>query len=212
MGANARAYLQDTFPRLVVEIHAVSGREPSADALGHLRAKVGEVAAKPAGIDVRRGEIPASSDRYTVEELKALERRHRRTSTGGDTASVHALYLNGSFAPDEGVLAIVFSASSIAVFPDQIARAATPVVSASRIERSVLLHEMGHLMGLINLGYHSPRDREDPDHPHHSRNRNSVMYWAVETNLVLTILSGPPPDDFDADDRADLADLRAGRL
>jgi len=66
----------------------------------------------------------------------------------------------------------------------------------------------------VNLGYHSPRPHEDPQHPGHSNDPNSVMYWAVDNVGVATLLGGhtAPPTDFDPDDRADLSDIRRGEL
>jgi hypothetical protein len=36
------------------------------------------------------------------------------------------------------------------------------------------------------------------------------MYWAVESSLVGDLLTGGPPQDFDAADLADLATIRGG--
>jgi hypothetical protein len=48
---------------------------------------------------------------------------------------------------------------------------------------------------------------EDAAHPGHSTNRDSVMYWQAEgTDVVSLFLQGGAPDDFDAND---IADLRA---
>jgi hypothetical protein len=63
-------------------------------------------------------------------------------------------------------------------------------------------------MGLVDLFI--DRGRDDPEHPGHSTNRSSVMYWAIESGLVTEVLSGPPPERFDDDDRADLAAIRSG--
>ncbi len=68
------------------------------------------------------------------------------------------------------------------------------------------------MLGLVNAVYVSPRDHEDKDHPHHSSNDASVMYWAVESSSLGAIFSGTLPDAFDADDKADLADLQARDL
>jgi hypothetical protein len=96
----------------------------------------------------------------------------------------------------------------IAVFADQVAAAATPIVSRAAIEDAVLLHELGHVLGLVDLARDTKR--ADKDHPGHSANPGSVMYWAVESSLVGQVLNGPPPHDFDRDDLADLAALRNG--
>jgi hypothetical protein len=63
-------------------------------------------------------------------------------------------------------------------------------------------------MGLVDL--YLDDNRDDPDHPGHSTNPHSVMYWAVETDLVAQVLDGPPPVSFDAADQADLQKIHAG--
>lgn len=64
----------------------------------------------------------------------------------------------------------------------------------------------------MNIGYGSPRDHEDPEHPNHTKHRDGVMYWAVESISVTNVLTGGPPDDFHPDSRADLRDLKSGRI
>lgn len=43
------------------------------------------------------------------------------------------------------------------------------------VERAVLVHEYGHLLGLVDCGLPMQTPRADPDLPCHSRNRESVM-------------------------------------
>ena len=71
----------------------------------------------------------------------------------------------------------------------------------------MLVHEVGHLLGLVNLVYQSPVDHEDPDHPGYLGNDDSVMYWAIESVDVGNFIFGSWPNDFDNDDRNDLAGL-----
>jgi hypothetical protein len=94
-----------------------------------------------------------------------------------------------------------------AVFVDQVNGASTPLVGSGGIESAVVTHEVGHLMGLVDLFLHT--GRQDPDHPGHSTNPGSVMYWAVESNLVADLLQGGPPKDFDSADLADLQTIRS---
>src|SRR5581483_9374283 len=75
-----------------------------------------------------------------------------------------------------------------------------------RMELAVATHELGHLLGLVDLVLHT--GREDAEHPGHSPNRDSVMFWAVETDLVSTLLGASPSTRFDAADLADLAAIR----
>ena len=195
--------------RLVIEITYVSGRKPSQDSIDHVVSILRREAVKPDGIiETFDAPIPAAKDSYSLNDLVELEAQHRRLHSGGSVATIWIVALNGSYAGGSSVLGLSFRATAAAVFEDQIQNAATLFVSAGAIERSVITHETGHLLGLINIGYRSAFDHEDPQHPHHSKYKTSVMYWAIEDMSIAAILSGGPPDDFDQYDRADLAALR----
>lgn len=211
-GQNAVFYLRARHPKLVIEINAVSGREPNRSALDLLRVRLSSVVDKPGGIEILPTKTFASNRiSYTSQDIKRMEDMHRSKFSSDEAVVIHLFFLNGSFA-ESSALGVAYGASSAAVFVDQIEGASTPAVSREAIENAVLVHEAGHLLGLVNIGYRSPRDHEDPEHPRHSRHRSSVMFWAVESVSVATILSGGPPSDFHPDDRADLEDRRAGRL
>jgi hypothetical protein len=145
---------------------------------------------------------------WTVDDLVAAERRFRAERSGGSRVTMWIAYLGGSFAETPSALGTAFAASAAVIFRDRIDEATSALVLASEIERSVLTHEAGHLLALINIGYQSRFAHEDPGHPKHSNNPDSVMYWAVEDLSLKDLLTGGPPSDFDAADRADLAVLR----
>ena len=115
---------------------------------------------------------------------------------------------------DDSVLGVAVDASTVAVFQDTISDSVNFLgrPSADEIERVVTVHEAGHLLGLVNLVYQSPIDHEDPDHPGHSNNEDSVMYWAIESSSIGNIFSGSIPDEFDDYDKSDLAGMASGEL
>jgi hypothetical protein len=216
LGRNARLYLNRGVPKLIVEVDAVEGYEPTAAALDLLRTRLASVVDKPSGIQMLPTE--SFSEHHTSwdgADLRVAERRYRDRYSSSAAAVLYVIYVDGSYAASDDALGAAFNASSFAVFVQKIRQdATTPLVPSSAIERSVLVHETGHVLALVNLTYRSPRDHEDPQHEGHSRNPDSVMYWAIDNVGIASLLGGrtAPPTDFDSDDRADLADLRSGKL
>ena len=212
LGSACRPYLRGDVPALTIEVLHQRGARPSSGALDHLVSSLRPVLDKPGGIDVAGPrEIPGDGRTWRIDDLRHLAERHRQVDSSASRAGMLVLSVAGEF-DDPGVLGLAMNATEIVIFPEQIGDLATSLLGGStRIERSVLLHEAGHLLCLVNIGYTSQVDHEDPDHPHHSRHRNSVMYWAVPNDAVTQVFTGPPPDRFHEDDLADLHGLRDGR-
>lgn len=212
LGAACRTYLRGQVPRLTIEVLHQSGARPSEAATDHLVDRLGAVLDKPAGIGVQGPrEIPGDGRTWTTDGLRELAAEHRSARTDRDGAAMVVLAVSGDYE-ESGTLGVAVSATELVLFPDEIGDLVTGVLGGrTPIERAVLLHEAGHLLCLVNIGYESERDHEDPEHPNHSRHRDSVMYWAIPNDAVTQVFSGSPPDRFHADDLADLAALREGR-
>lgn len=212
LGSACRPYLRGDVPALTIEILHQSGAQPSSDALAHLVASLRPVLDKPGGIDLAGPtEIPGGGRTWELDELRELSQRHRQATSSESRAGMLVLSVAGEYEEPD-VLGLAMSATEVVLFPEQIGDLATGLLGGgSRIERSVLLHEAGHLLCLVNTTYESEIDHEDPDHPGHSRHRDSVMFWAVPNDAVTQVFTGPPPDRFHEDDLADLRGLREGR-
>ena len=190
---------------IVVERAAQSGAGIAQAAVDRSARVLGSVSGKP--IDVRPPAALTTDDTdWSADEVRRAADAVARTPQGDGRAVLRLLALKGRFEGSEEVLGVAARGDVLALFVDNIAGAATPLVGRQAIEDAVLLHEFGHVLGLVDLA----RDtgRADKEHPGHSSNRASVMYWAVESSLIGQVIDGPPPRDFDA---ADLADLRALR-
>jgi hypothetical protein len=214
-GLTLACLMDDAFTSMVVEIDHAPNHAPEASTVDLLLERLDEVCSKPNGITVELQETSFEAlDTWTADDVRrvALDTR-AAPPQDGDVLRWHILMPAGTYE-DESVLGVAVNAADIAIFGDSIDDSENILrrPSAEAIENSVAVHEIGHLLGLVNAVYVSPRDHEDKDHPHHSSNDASVMYWAVESSSLGAIFSGTLPDAFDADDKADLADLQARDL
>lgn len=207
----------------VIEMDYVEGQQPPTDALTYLEARLEEVVDKPGGVEIRRGEALAPhGGSWSQKDVLDTDGRTRDLETGGGTVVLHLMFLDGRYAPNADVLGVTYTSSTgsgrvtssgpIAIFSEAIRGAACPpplgiCLNEQAIWRAVLVHEFGHAMGLVDLGAPMQRDHEDDEHPGHSTNQNSVMYYAVETVNVANVFRNGPPTTFDADDKADLCAL-----
>lgn len=208
-GSKARDYVSSAYPKLVVEVDWLveGGKDykPSLSVLGDLQQKLTARLSKPGGVTVQLGNaITAAHTAYSVADLRDAEGANRATHTGGDTASIWMVFAN-RYTESANVIGVAYSGSAVAIFAATIEGASTFAVSIDAIEKVTTLHEVGHLLGLVNGGTPMVTPHEDAAHRGHSSNTHSVMYWQVEgTDVVSLFLGGGPPDDFDANDIADL--------
>ena len=190
---------------IAIEVSAEAGAEPQAGTMDHLGGVLGEVSGKPVSV-VGGGALP-SREAWSADELRAAADA-ASSARQGERAVVRLLFVHGRYAEADNVLGVAVRGDVAAIFSDEVEASASPLIGSGAIESAVTTHEVGHLLGLVDLHLHT--GRADPEHPGHSANRGSVMYWAVESTLVTDLLTGGPPRDFDDADRADLAAIRNG--
>lgn len=205
-GEQASELLQASpFPHLVVEVDYTPGDRPTASALNLLEARLATYTAKES-IRLVFDVIEVNETLFGILDLLELERAHRNEAAGGDTFTLYILSISGELTNGGPALGAAYTASSLALFKDAI-RSATlgPGPSISEVEASVLVHEVGHIMGLVNLVYTSDLDHEDVNHPFHSSNMTDVMFWAIDSAPFAQ-----PPNDFGFETQFDLQKLRNG--
>ncbi len=218
---------------LVVEIDYAPGEQPSAAATTHLIDTLRNVTGKTNVILDEQPTLNATPGHsWTAQELISLEASTRRHAHQAPAALLHVLYPNGGYNATGDVAGVTISGRAlgpITIFLDKL-RGSTciptpatplgqnvglpvdqPAAALETLERSTLLHETGHAMGLVDNGLPMVKDHEDktndPAKGGHSSDPRSVMYWVLDTCQGLRqalLQDGTIPDAFDGDDRADL--------
>ena len=193
--------------RVVLEVRAQPGMAPEPATIDHLVRVLQDASGKPVAVDGVDGLAGGARD-WTAREIVERAASAAQVESGRRQVVLRLLFLQGTYGGDTGVLGVAVAGDVAAVFSDQVDASAGVLVSPTVVEDAVATHEVGHLLGLVDLVLRAGRG--DPAHPGHSRNRRSVMYWQVDSGLVTQLLDGGIPTDFDADDRAELAQIRAG--
>lgn len=211
VGANGPAMLRGDRSRLVLEIDVQDGASVDRNAIRHLVDVIGRYSGKDV-IESGGNTFSSSERNWTIESIDEAVAANRSTASTAETVSIHLLYLRGGLHDDgqeTNAIGVAWRASQMAVFPERWSGLGSLLGGDVAVERAVLVHEWGHLLGLVNLTYTSQIDHEDAAHPGHSSSRDSVMFWQVETDLIGQLL-GSIPDDFDEADRADMQQIAAG--
>lgn len=203
LGAMGPALLRDDIAKAVVEIDTTPGTSLTSQARTGLADALAEHGGKSVGFGPS-STVPAS-DVYSTDQLRAMSAEHRATASSPTQVAIHVMVLSGRHENEEAV-GIAFGATSFAIFPERLSGGVLGLGYAN-YEEAIVVHELGHLFGLVNLTGHGAF-HEDPDHPGHSRHSNSVMYWAIESTLVGDVFQGGPPRTFNDQDRQEMSAIR----
>lgn len=229
LSSQPAAYLwSKPYPKLLIEIDHVEGAEPSQLAVDALVEMLrGETNKRSIEVvpysSMPRFTSATSEKRWTVEELvslaaETLDHAPPGAYGAGDTAVLHVLYLDGEYVDERGGVRGLAIGPTAILFknPSPVGAPAnspidSPAVMKPLVERKVLIHEVGHVLGLVDLHIPMVRPHNDPADPDHSANPKSVMRAGVD--LATTLFGQVDPDSetpyqFDEDDKADLRAFR----
>lgn len=214
---SARDLVSDEdYSNWIIEVDHTPGMQPSTDTVNGMLSRVKAVVSKDTvRVEYSDRDLP-SNDRWTRSQLQSLHENHQDKKTSGDTVVTHLLYVDGVYE-QEGVLGFAVGHEWIVIFKERINQGCDnagplglPVCSSNDRERAhtaVLVHEVGHIMGLVNNGIpmvtpHEAANCDGERDSGHSSNENSVMFCGVNTVGLFGLQS--IPTEFDANDKRDL--------
>ena len=207
VGASARELLASTnYQSLRIEVLYMAGFAPDAAAISHLQTALTNLLNKPSGITIVTKEIPAvSATTLSVDDILQIEKTNRAAFTTGSQITVSVILTNGNYI-EADVLGIAYKNTSVVLFGKKIHDNSGGIGQASRtkLEATVLEHEFGHLLGLVDLGSPMQVLHKDAVHGNHCNNSACLMYYASETSDIFGFLVTGNIPTFDANCKADL--------
>jgi hypothetical protein len=214
-GEFAADYLRGTnFDTLLVEVDYPQGRAPSNAVLDLLETRLSERCDKPGGVTVFLDDaIPAAEfpPVLSLGDVQDIEDAHRGSfpdlPTG--TATMYVLCVSGASdedGPGGVILGYGHRGGSLAVFLDNVDNGTNPFVTTDEVFGATLVHEGGHILGLVNIGCPMATPHEDLGHPGHDVDDDSLMFWMLDLDPFGPDLGEPDFAQFNA---ACIADVQA---
>lgn len=201
-----------TYASLVIELVSVNGFSPSAATVDNLKTFLLARLNKPAGITIMQSTMASPGKTvYNLNDIKSIENAERKQKPSGTTLTAFVLVLDGDYEGNSGsskILGLAYGGSSMSLFEKTIQAFSGGVgePTVTTLETTVIEHEFGHVLGLVNNGSSLQSAHQDGANGKHCTNQNCLMYYSVETSdVVASLLGGSVP----ALDAACLADLQA---
>jgi hypothetical protein len=194
--------------KIIYEVMTQEGLDLKAASLTHVTGEIKKYSGKP--VQIEHTSIPGGPSTWDSATVHRYADQYTRFKSGGDTAVMHALVLHGNFP---GAAGVATRGDVMSVYPDSY-KSGSVAISGDTVEDIVVMHETGHLLGLVDLFLNTGRGdtKEDPaPGGHHSPNHRSVMYYTVDQISVSSIFQGGPPREYDANDTADLQAIHNNR-
>lgn len=212
VGYSAHDILSDEdYKSITIEIIYMTGFRPTDEAVTNLKQLVAANCNKPAGINLVFREINAQGkSAYSIEDVKAIENANRQEFTYKKDLATCFLFLDGPSAENQGsamVLGQAYFNTSMVIYEKSLKDHSGGLGEPElyKLETTVINHEFGHILGLVNLGSAMYNSHQDAAHGAHCDNSDCLMYWEVETGSIFDNLIGNVPiPTFDQNCRKDL--------
>lgn len=189
------------YDKLMVEIQFVKGFAPTTEAVTNLENFLQQRLNKPSGITIVQSEVPSpGKTSYTASDIRSIESSARTQKTNGKTLTAYFFFADGDYSEGSGngkVLGIAYGNSSMAIFGKTLREFSGGISQPPlrTIETTVMLHEFGHILGLVNNGTAMQSSHQDTPHGKHCNDQSCLMYYTAETSdVVANIVGGNIPE------------------
>ena len=187
-GASASDLLGNAnFSNMVIEAVYNPGFRPTATAMTNFVTFLQERTSK-VDISVVYRELPSTGlNEISIQQVADFEDENRTLYNDGDTIAVFIFFADTIAEGDDlqgglVTLGAVYRNTSMVIFEETVKflGAQSSQITESDIESATLMHEFGHLFGLVNLGTPQVNIHDDPLSPNHCIVDNCLMLAEIE--------------------------------
>jgi hypothetical protein len=196
-GSSANDLLSnDSYESLVVEIQYMTGYRPTDDAMSRFTTFLNERLNKSGGVNLVFSEIGAQGkSSYSIDDIKKIEESNRSEFTTRKQIAAYFLFLDGDYSGNKDnsvVLGAAYYNTSMVIFEKTIVDATGGLGQPPtyKLETTVINHEFGHILGLVNLGTSMQSFHQDTKNGAHCDNTECLMNWVAETGDAVNNLLG----------------------
>ena len=169
------------YDKLMVEIQYIRGYRIEDTSIARLLSYLTTLCHKPDGIEIDQSVIYPTmpTDTLTIDQVLAIELKHRKYYSSGHTLAIYVLITNG-YASTYMIAGRAYNNTSIVVYGKTISVS----FFGDNQQLFVLQHEFGHLMGLVNCGTTMQAPHEDSVHKNHCTNKGCVMNYGSGSTVL----------------------------
>lgn len=207
VGESAKDLLtENSFSKLSIEIGYMEGFALTSQAQREVENFLAEHLHKSQGVEIIQTEIPSQSkENYSAQDLRAIETESRQLFPAENEIKVWVSIVNGKFE-NESVIGLAYQNLSASLMGGSISENTGGFNQASRssVEAAVLMHELGHLLGLVNIT--TPMVNAHQANGNHCDNSDCLMNFTVETTDLFSLLVTSSIPRLDENCKLDLSD------
>lgn len=180
------------FDEVVLQIAYAEGYAPSALAVEDLLEFL-TLRTFKTRISVEYLPLSASGkETLTLQQIADLERENRNLYNSDQTLAVYLYFADAPSDTDDPenntyTLGAVYRNTSMVLYGSTIRFLASkvPGITVADAEAATLLHEFGHLMGLVGMGAPEVNSHSDPESENHCQEENCLMQASLKFTTGL---------------------------
>lgn len=211
-GESNDAFVTDeTYSELIIEIQFMEGVEPEPEALEAVSAFFEQHLQKDDIIIIEPQQVPSLNQNvYNIDDLVTIEENNREFYTNENQLTAYILIVDGEFLNQDSPSVAYFN-TSIALFGTTINTISGPQQfdpSKESVEATLMKHQFGHLMGLVNNGTEMVQNHQDAPNGVHCTVEECLMNFRINSANFYQNLFQDAEFELDPFCEADLEALK----